>query len=174
MTAIAGKTGRAAGKIIHVTGRVLNQKGEPLAGAKIEIWQANTHGRYTHSSDPNIVAPLDPNFEGIAVLTTDSEGRYRFKTIKPGPYPMSPTAQRAPHIHFDFEGKTNRLVSQMFFPNETLNEKDPLFLELRSRFKLAGKSESNADVVIAKLLPPTKEIAANELLLGWDIILRNV
>jgi hypothetical protein len=62
----------------------------------------------------------------------------------------------------------------MFFPNETLNEKDPLFLELRSRYKLAGKSESNADVVIAKSLPSTKEIAADELLLGWDIILRNV
>ena len=66
-------------------GRVINRHGEPVAGARIEIWQAQTHGRYTHSSDRN-AAPLDPNFEGYALLTTDSEGKYRFRSIKPGAY----------------------------------------------------------------------------------------
>ncbi len=170
LTAIAGKTGRAEGKIVHLTGRVLNQKGEPVAGAKIEIWQANTHGRYTHPSDPN-TAPLDPNFQGFAVLRTDKEGRYRFKTIKPGPYSVGPTVQRAPHIHFDVEGKANRLVTQMFFPNEALNDKDPLFLELRRRLEHSKLPVSNAEVIIAKSLPPTKEIEAGATLLNWDIVL---
>ncbi len=166
LTAIAGKTGRAEGKIVHVTGRVFNQKGKPVAGAKIEIWQANTHGRYAHSSDPN-TAPLDPNFQGFAVVTTDREGRYRFKTVKPGAYPISPTAQRPPHIHFDVEGKANRLVSQMFFPDEPLNEKDRLFLNLRSQ------SEKTATAVIAQTLAPTKEIEKDAMLLNWDIVLIN-
>src|SRR5688500_14769457 len=132
MTSVKGQKGAAAGAIIHVAGRVFDQKGKPVRGAKIEIWQANTYGRYSHPSDPN-TAQLDPNFQGFAVLKTDDEGRYRFKTIKPGPYPVSATEIRPPHIHFDVEGKANRLVSQMFFPGEPLNEKDELFLDLQSQ-----------------------------------------
>jgi len=76
--------------VIIVMGRVLNLAGQPVRDAKVEVWQANTHGRYTHPSDPN-PAPIDPNFEGSAVLTTDSEGRYRFKTIKPAAILPDPT-----------------------------------------------------------------------------------
>ena len=150
----------AAGKIVHVTGRVLNEKGEPVKGAKIEIWQANTYGRYSHPSDPND-APIDPNFQGYTVLTTDAQGRYRFKTIKPGAYPATKTWTRPPHIHFDVTGKTDRLATQMFFPDEPLNEKDRTFLDLGSD-KIA---------TVANLLPPTKEIKADEMLLAWDIVL---
>ncbi len=57
-----------------------------MPGVRMEIWQANTHGRYTHPDDTNSNLPLDPNFEGFAVLRTDAEGRYQFKTIKPGAY----------------------------------------------------------------------------------------
>jgi protocatechuate 3,4-dioxygenase beta subunit len=89
LTRLPGRPGRAAGHVLNVTGRVLNRKGEPVRNAKIEIWQANAHGRYTHPSDPN-PAPLDPNFEGSASLTTDSDGRYRFTTIKPAAYPAGP------------------------------------------------------------------------------------
>jgi protocatechuate 3,4-dioxygenase, beta subunit len=167
LTTIKGKTGVAAGTIIHVAGRLLDAKGKPISGAKIEIWQANTHGRYAHQGDTNTAAPLDPNFQGYGIVKTDSEGRYRFKTIKPGAYPISPTAQRTPHIHFDVEGSTDRLVSQMFFPNEPLNEKDGIFLDLRKY------SEKVAAAVTAKQLPPTKEIEKNALLLNWDIVLSN-
>lgn len=160
LTVIAGNKTRAAGKIVHVTGRVLNQKGEPVEGAKIEIWQANTHGRYSHPSDPND-APIDPNFQGYTILTTDAEGRYRFKTIKPGAYPATKTWTRPPHIHVDITGKTDRLTTQMFFPGEPLNEKDGIFLEMGSD-KLAA---------VAKLLPPTKEIESDAMLLTWDIVL---
>jgi len=160
LTLIAGNKTRASGKIVHVTGRVLNPNGEPIKGAKIEIWQANTHGRYSHPAD-TYDAPLDPNFQGYTILTTDALGRYRFKTIKPGAYPATKTWTRPPHIHLDVIGKTDRLVTQMYFPDESLNKKDQIFLELGS-YKQAA---------VAKLLPPTKEIESDEMLLAWDIVL---
>jgi protocatechuate 3,4-dioxygenase beta subunit len=166
LTSVKGQKGVAAGTIIHVAGRVFDQKGKPVRGAKIEIWQANTYGRYSHPSDPN-TAQLDPNFQSYAVLKTDEEGRYRFKTIKPGAYPVSPTEIRPPHIHFDVEGKANRLVSQMFFPGEPLNEKDALFLDLRAQ------SEKTAAAVLAQTMPPTKEIEKDAMLLNWDVVLIN-
>src|SRR5205809_1232643 len=104
-------------EVIHVMGRVLNVEGQPVRGARVELWQANAHGRYTHPSDTNS-APLDPNFEGFAVQTTDAEGRYRFKTIKPGAYPANPNWMRPPHLHFEVTGKVNRLVTQLYFPGE--------------------------------------------------------
>ena len=124
LTTIAGKPRRAEGQVIHVMGRVLNLEGQPVQGARVEIWQANTYGRYNHPSDTN-PAPLDPHFEGFAVQTTDVEGRYRFKTIKPGAYPASADRMRPPHIHFDVTGKINRVVTQMYFAGQPWNDKDP-------------------------------------------------
>ncbi len=159
LTVVAGRAGRAAGQAIEVSGRVVNREGRPVEGARIEIWQANTHGRYTHPSDRN-PAPLDPNFEGYAVLTTDAEGRYRFKTIKPGPYPEDSGAMRAPHIHFEVLGRTNRLVTQMYFPGEKLNASDR-FLQT------AG---ANAERLIVSL--PSAAQPGPEPLAGvWDIVL---
>jgi protocatechuate 3,4-dioxygenase, beta subunit len=120
LTLTTGKPGRAAGQVVEVLGRIMNREGKAVVGARVEIWQANTHGRYTHPSDRN-PSPLDPNFEGFAVLRTDAEGRYRFKTIKPGAYPDDSGAMRAPHIHFEVLGSTNRLVTQMYFAGEALN-----------------------------------------------------
>ena len=106
LTRIPGKPGRAHGQVIHLMGRVLDMKGEPLAGVKVEVWQANAHGRYVHESDYN-PAPVDPNFEGFGVQITDKEGRYCFTTIKPFGYPTHiPGWQRPPHIHFDVTGKS--------------------------------------------------------------------
>ena len=166
LTKLKGNKGVATGTIIHVAGRLLDVKGKPISGAKIEIWQANTHGRYAHKGDTND-APLDPHFQGYGVIKTDSQGRYHFKTIKPGAYPTGPDRQRTPHIHFDIEGSTDRIVSQMFFPNEPLNEKDGIFMNLHKH------SAKVTDAVTAKLLPPTKEIEKNALLFNWDIVLSN-
>ena len=160
LTVISGKSERAQGQVLHLMGRVLNLKGESVAGARVEIWQANTHGRYDHPSDRN-PAPLDPNFQGFAVQFTDAEGRYRFKTIKPGAYPATPDWMRPPHVHFEVMGKSNRLVTQMYFPGEPLNEKDILLQGLRS----------NKEGAIAKLLPPTKEVEPDSLIAVWDIVL---
>lgn len=163
LTVIKGKRGHAQGKLIHLTGRVLNNQGEPVKGARIEVWQANTHGRYAHPTDIN-PAPLDPNFQGYGVQVTDGEGRYRFKTIKPGAYPINPvnpTNIRPPHIHFDVLGTKDRLVTQMYFPDEPLNEQDIIFKDL-------GPAK---DATIGKVLPLTKELEPDSLLINWDIIL---
>jgi protocatechuate 3,4-dioxygenase beta subunit len=160
LTTIAGKPGRAEGQVLHVMGRVLNLEGHPVQGARVEIWQANTHGRYTHPSDTN-PAPLDPHFEGFAVLTTDEEGRYRFTTIKPGAYPAGPDRMRPPHIHFEVTGKVNRLVTQMYFAGEPLNDTDP-FLQGAG----AGKER-----LMTTLRPPTQEFAPDSLVAVWDIVL---
>src|SRR5260370_30955831 len=121
LTTIPGKPGRAAGQVIHVMGRVVNAQGQPVQGARVEIWQANTHGRYTHPSDHN-PAPLEPNFERFAVLTTDAQGRYRIKTIKPGAYPAGPDRMRPPHIHFDVPGKRTRFVTTSYIARGPTND----------------------------------------------------
>jgi protocatechuate 3,4-dioxygenase, beta subunit len=160
LTTVPGKPGHAEGQVIHVLGRVVNLQGQPVQGARVEIWQANTHGRYNHPSDTN-PAPLDPHFEGFAVLTTDAEGRYRFKTIKPGAYPAGPDLIRPPHIHFEVTGQINRLVTQMYFAGEPLNDKDP-FLQS------AGASKEG---LIVPLRPPTQEFEPDALVAVWDIVL---
>jgi protocatechuate 3,4-dioxygenase, beta subunit len=160
LTVTAGKPGRAAGQVIHVMGRVLNVEGQPVRAARVELWQANSYGRYTHPSDTN-PAPLDPNFEGFAVQNTDAEGRYRFKTIKPGAYPATADWMRPPHLHFEVTGKINRLVTQMYFPGEALNDKDVLLQQLRN----------NRDGAIAKVLPPTADVEPDSRIVVWDIVL---
>jgi protocatechuate 3,4-dioxygenase, beta subunit len=160
LTVTAGRPGRAAGQVIHVMGRVLNVEGQPVRAARVELWQANSYGRYTHPSDTN-PAPLDPNFEGFAVQNTDAEGRYRFKTIKPGAYPATADWMRPPHLHFDVTGKINRLVTQMYFPGEALNDKDVLLQQLRN----------NRDGAIAKVLPPTADLEPDSRIVVWDIVL---
>jgi protocatechuate 3,4-dioxygenase beta subunit len=120
---------RALGQLISVSGRVTDEDGSPIAGAVVEIWQANSCGKYIHELD-RFDAPLDPNFTGQGRLITDSEGRYRFQSIKPGAYPVIESGWwwRPPHIHFSIFGPSwmNRYVTQIFFPGEPLNEIDLL------------------------------------------------
>jgi len=122
--------GEPLGERIIVTGRLLDSGGRPVAGTLIEIWQANASGRYAHGVD-NHPAPLDPNFSGAGRCMTDSEGRYRFVTIKPGAYPWHnhPNAWRPAHIHFSMLGRAfpQRLVTQMYFPGDPLFSQDPIF-----------------------------------------------
>jgi protocatechuate 3,4-dioxygenase, beta subunit len=161
LTLVKGRNARAEGQVIHVMGRVLNVQGEPVKGARIEIWQANAHGRYAHPRDNN-PAPLDPNFQGYASLVTDSEGRYRFKTIKPRAYPAG-GAMRPAHIHFDIAGKSSRLVTQMYFPGDPLLETDSVVASAATRLQL----------LIAEMRPPTPDLPPLSLLANWDIVLEN-
>ncbi|HEY2580084.1 MAG TPA: protocatechuate 3,4-dioxygenase subunit beta [Streptosporangiaceae bacterium] len=126
----AGHPGEPQGERIIVTGRVLDSDGSPVRSALIEIWQTNAAGRYLHAGDQH-AAPLDPNFTGLGRCVTDDEGRYRFVTIKPGAYPWRnhPNAWRPAHIHFSLFGRafTQRLVTQMYFPDDPLFFQDPIF-----------------------------------------------
>jgi protocatechuate 3,4-dioxygenase, beta subunit len=122
--------GEPIGERIIVTGRVLDSGGRPVPDSLIEIWQANAAGRYAHGVDDH-PAPLDPNFDGAGRCMTDSAGRYRFVTIKPGAYPWRNhrNAWRPAHIHFSLFGRsfTQRLVTQMYFPGDPLFAQDPIF-----------------------------------------------
>ena len=159
LTVIAGKDGRAEGQVLHLMGRVVDSTGQPIPGARIEIWQANTHGRYSHPADGN-PAPLDPNFEGFGVQVTDAQGRYRFKTIKPGAYPVTADWTRPPHIHFDVFGRTGRVLTQLYFANEPLNDVDRLLQNTRDQAAL-----------IAAYQPPSGDMAPDSLAAVWDIML---
>ena len=126
--------GDPLGERIVVSGRVLDEDGRAIPGALLEIWQANAAGRYVHEWDQH-PAPLDPNFTGAGRALTDSQGRYRFTTVKPGAYPWRnhPNAWRPAHIHFSLFGRAfaQRLVTQMYFPGDPLFAYDPIFQSVR-------------------------------------------
>ncbi|MFG1280354.1 protocatechuate 3,4-dioxygenase subunit beta [Xanthobacter autotrophicus] len=115
--------GEAIGERIVVHGRVLDENGRPVPNTLIEVWQANAGGRYRHKND-SYLAPLDPNFGGTGRCLTDAEGRYVFRTIRPGPYPWRNDGSdwRPAHIHFSIFGEAfvQRLVSQLYFEGDPL------------------------------------------------------
>jgi protocatechuate 3,4-dioxygenase beta subunit len=126
LTTIEGASGRAQGRLLDLAGRILDLAGQPVANARVEIWQANSFGRYDHSRDRRD-APLDPNFQGYGHDITNSDGAYRFRTIEPAPYPASANWMRPPHIHFAVFGPGyGRFVTQMYFAGHPLNARDRL------------------------------------------------
>jgi protocatechuate 3,4-dioxygenase beta subunit len=122
------------GERIILHGRVLDGDGRPVPGTLVEIWQANSAGRYRHVVDGH-PAPLDPNFTGAGRCLTDADGGYRFITVKPGayPWPNHPNAWRAQHVHFSVFGPAfaTRMVTQMYFPGDPLFFQDPIFHSVR-------------------------------------------
>lgn len=158
LTTKQGRPGQAEGEIIHLMGRVLDIDGKPIENASVKIWQANAAGRYTHYADTN-PAPLDPNFEGSALQRTDAEGRYRFKTIRPGAYAVGPIT-RTPHIHFEVVGPRDRVVTQMYFDAEPLNETDVLL-----------RSSPNPATLVAAVSAPTPDLEPASQIVKWDVVL---
>lgn len=150
LTRLEGSGGTASGDVIDIFGTVLNHDGHPIAGAKLDLWQANAVGRYMHGGDMREDLPLDPHFQGSAVLVTDSEGRYRFRTIRPGIYSFG-GVPRPRHIHFDITSRRARLTTQMYFPGEKENALE----------RIAEDS-----LLVARVADPVdSEVAA----LKWDI-----
>ncbi|HUD36692.1 MAG TPA: protocatechuate 3,4-dioxygenase subunit beta [Streptosporangiaceae bacterium] len=158
--------GEPLGERIIVTGRVLDSDGRPVPDTLIEVWQANAAGRYAHRVDDH-PAPLDPNFDGAGRCLTDASGRYRFVTIKPGAYPWGNhhNAWRPAHIHFSLFGRafTQRLITQMYFPNDPLFPFDPIFNSVpdpKARQRMVASFEMD-------LTEPEWALAYT-----WDIVLR--
>jgi protocatechuate 3,4-dioxygenase, beta subunit len=157
--------GDPQGQRIIVHGRVLGPDARPVRNSLVEVWQANAAGRYRHAVDTH-PAPLDPNFSGAGRTTTDDDGRYRFITVKPGAYPWNnhPNAWRPAHIHFSLFGRnfTQRLITQMYFPDDPLFELDPVFNSIpdpRARERLISRFDLSQTV-------PEWAIAFE-----WDIVL---
>jgi protocatechuate 3,4-dioxygenase, beta subunit len=154
LTWLKGHSQRASGQVVEISGRVLDQKGNPIAGARLDLWQANAAGRYAHPSDI-AKAPLDPHFQGFASIVSDSKGDWRIVTIKPAGYD-SPIGNRPPHIHFDVRGKSHRNVAQLYFPEDAEgNAKDMLYKALGAEAGTSLAARNAAD--------PNKYV--------WDIVL---
>lgn len=123
LTRLKGRSGTAIGQPIQVIGRVVDLHGNPIRNAQVDLWQCNAAGRYDHPGDRANRAALDPNFQGFARLATDRDGQFKFRSVKPKDYD-TPIGRRTPHIHFAIDGRAERLVTQMYFPGEPLNDID--------------------------------------------------
>jgi protocatechuate 3,4-dioxygenase beta subunit len=158
--------GEAIGQRIIVHGRLLDGDGKPIPDSLVEIWQANAAGRYKHTVD-RWNAPLDPNFDGVGRTLTDAEGRYEFVTIQPGAYPWRnhDKAWRPAHIHFSLFGRsfTQRLVTQMYFPNDPLFFQDPMYNSI---------PDENARQRMISAFDYNRTVDHYALAYQWDIVLR--
>jgi protocatechuate 3,4-dioxygenase beta subunit len=155
LTRVAGRVGVAAGRLTELTGRVLDLDGRPVADARIEIWQCDANGRYRHPGDRGR-AERDENFQGHGHTLTDGAGRYRFRTIRPVPYPG-----RTPHIHVAvFAPQSTPLVTQLYVQGEPRNGGDFLF----NRVPVERRHLVQADFLAA-------DMAGVELQAKFDLVL---
>jgi protocatechuate 3,4-dioxygenase alpha subunit len=114
-----------AGEPITIGGRVTDADGQPVDDALVEIWQANSHGRYAHPEDTG-TAPLEPGFHGFGRVPTDANGAFRFTTIKPGRVPAPGGGLQAPHINVTIfmRGMLRHLITRIYFPDDPANAGD--------------------------------------------------
>lgn len=115
------------GERVIVQGRVLDAGGLPVPDAFLEIWQANSHGKYAHAEDTQD-KPLEPRFTGYGRVPTDKNGFFRFRTIKPGAVPGPDGKDQAPHLLVSvfMRGLLKRLVTRMYFADDNRNAADPI------------------------------------------------
>jgi protocatechuate 3,4-dioxygenase alpha subunit len=116
-----------AGERIAIRGRVIDGDGRPVNDAAVEVWQANSHGRYAHSEDRQD-KPLEPNFRGYGRSLTDDSGGFRFHTIKPGRVPGPAGKLQAPHLSVTIfmRGLLKQLQTRIYFPDDPANAEDPI------------------------------------------------
>ncbi len=148
LTHIAPGKPRAQGSAIEVSGRISDGYGRPLRRAVIEVWSANTHGRYAHKDDQTDYE-LDPDFIGMGKLISDDDGGYVFHTILPGHYIARPDIGRwrPRHIHFSILGGASRLITQMYFKGDPHNDTDPMRILMGDKWEAlqVGKEYATAD-----------------------------
>ena len=157
LTKVKGQKGIAKGQTVFIEGRVLDSNNQPIEDATVDIWQANAAGKYNHPHD-SYDAPLDPNFQGWAIVQSGKDGVFRFKTIIPGVYPATDTWDRPPHIHFKVTKKGYvEIITQMYFPDHELNAPDLL---------LNKKSEKEQAQMIAS------KVKGKSDTLGYNVVLK--
>ena len=147
-----------SGQPITLGGRIVDGDGAPVTDALVEIWQANSHGRYAHPEDRG-TAPLEPGFRGFGRVPTDADGAFRFTTIKPGRVPGPDGTLQAPHINVTLfmRGMLKHLVTRIYFPDEPANAQDPV---------LASVPAARRGTLIAQ------PVAGNAHALAWNVRLQ--
>lgn len=147
----------AVGEVTHLTGRILDAKGNPLRNALVEIWQCDNGGSYIHTADTN-TKNKDKNFQGFGRFLTGSTGEYYFRTIKPVPYPG-----RTPHIHFKIRKSGKELLTtQCYIKGHSGNMKDGIYRSIR---------DAKARDSISIDFTPIKTSKIGELAAQFDIVL---
>ncbi len=148
----------AVGEITHLSGRVLDAKGAPMAGATIEIWQVDSTATYLKERAFQETGSFDANFQGFGRFVTGSTGEYYFRTIKPVPYPGRP----APHVHFMIKAKGREpWTTQLFIKGHSGNQRDALYNALGD---LRSKNAVTVDFA------PIKDSRLGELAARFDIV----
>jgi protocatechuate 3,4-dioxygenase beta subunit len=149
----------AVGEITHLTGKILDAKGNPVKNAEVEIWQCDANGVYLHTADSDKKKDKqDKNFQGFGRFLTGSTGEYYFRTIKPVPYPG-----RTPHIHFKVkQGRKELLTTQLYIKGHTGNEKDGIWRSTKE-----GKPRESITVDFEKV----KDSKVGELAANFVIVL---
>lgn len=147
LTRVGRGKGVARGQITDLSGRLLDLNGRPIGGERVEIWQCDANGRYRHPRDPGH-SPIDPDFQGHGHVLSDVKGRYRFRTIRPVPYPG-----RTPHIHIAvFVSAAPPFITQLYVKGEARNQADFLFrripVEQRERVLAAFVPTQASDVAL--------------------------
>jgi protocatechuate 3,4-dioxygenase, beta subunit len=147
----------AVGEVTHLTGKVLDGRGQPLKNALVEIWQCDNAGAYLHSGTSNR-EKRDANFQGYGRFLTSGTGEYYFRTIKPVPYPG-----RTPHIHYKItlNGKA-LLTTQCYIKGHPDNERDGVLRAVR---------DEKARAALMAEFTPLKESRIGELKAQWDVVL---
>jgi protocatechuate 3,4-dioxygenase, beta subunit len=147
----------SAGEITHLTGRILDARGEPMRNALVEIWQVDSAGAYLHSGSGNRDR-RDVNFQGFGRFLTGSTGEYYFRTIKPVPYPG-----RTPHIHFAVKTKgREKFTTQCYIQGEPGNERDFIYMSVR---------DPKARKALTVDFAPIKDSRIGELAARFEIVL---
>lgn len=155
LTTVAGANAPARGTVSDLSGHLLDSGGQPLSGLRIEIWQCDANGRYRHPHDAGDL-PVDPGFQGHGHTVTEENGRYRFRTIRPVPYPG-----RTPHIHVAvLDRRRPLLVTQLYVAGDPRNGEDVLFnrVPVEQRPLVLAAFTGDAD-------------SGRPLEAGWDIVL---
>lgn len=168
LTSFNGSDKSPKGELIYVRGKVTDENCNPISGALVMIWHANTHGKYTHEYDTNKIED-DPNFQGWGQMKTNDKGEYGFKTIKPGKYIFDADNDdwRAPHIHVKVARRGyHELITQMYFKEEKeLNDKDVFASKL---------SKDEREQVIRPSENGVQGIETEASLIKFDISLKSV
>jgi protocatechuate 3,4-dioxygenase, alpha subunit len=140
------------GEKIRVEGQVIDGDGQPVPDAMVEIWQANTYGRYNHPDDKQ-EKPLDSSFMGWGRCGTDKTGLFWFETIKPGPVPGADNSVQAPHINVVVfaRGMLVHAFTRIYFGDEAANDQDPILSSIKNKSRrktlLANRQDKNGKAV---------------------------